>query len=119
MNLPPNEFVKVTDNAEAQLLMLQLGILDAVLKAEKAQQAKALKQSGTTVLDHNHPTHWIIAETYHGFADAEDNGYAVVCIPKSKFNRAEFDQRAALMTSMIYRGEVSLGTTHTGKYEVN
>jgi len=104
MNLPPNEFVKVTDNAEAQLLMLQLGILDAVLKA---------------VLDHNHPTHWIIAETYHGFADAEDNGYAVVCIPKSKFNRAEFDQRAALMTSMIYRGEVSLGTTHTGKYEVN
>ena len=64
MNLPPNEFVKVTDNAEAQLLMLQLGILDAVLKAEKAQQAKALKQSGTTVLDHNHPTHWIIAETY-------------------------------------------------------
>jgi len=59
--------------------LLELGILDRF--SQKSSEAPSTTQ---TVTQGNHPTHWILALLYLGKTKPKDNGYLVICLPKSK-----------------------------------
>jgi len=86
----PDEVRLITDDADVKLLMIQLDMLDATLAQETAHRAKYPVRSGTRALARNHPTHWIAVDSFWGFANPTDNGYAALCYPKSKYTKLEF-----------------------------
>ena len=79
------------NDAEAQTLLLKLGLLE---KLQNVSREKSTLASGaTTRLDvWEHASHWITAFRYSGFVREEDNGYAVRCLPKSTVTKTQFSE---------------------------
>lgn len=80
----PNERFKISDDAQAEMLLLELGILD---QFKKKPQPAATTQA---VIYNEHPTHHILGVLYMGHPKAGDNGYLVICIPRSEFTVEQF-----------------------------
>jgi len=79
----PDEQFDIADDVNAEVLLLELGILDRFRKKTTAPETQA-------VIYNVHSTHHILAVFYSGRQKAEDNGYAIFCIPKSKLSAVEF-----------------------------
>lgn len=80
LNRRPHDLVRITDDDVAAAAFLELGWI------EKVQQKCTLTPVGTIVLTNSkHSTHWIIGVHFGGCARPEDDGYALVCLPKSEY----------------------------------
>ena len=82
-----DEVVTIRDDNDAKALLVEIGIHEELTKGGTlaGQRAEFLSFG-------NHPTHWILAIYYSGFADPRDNGYDVKCLPKSRFTFERFKQ---------------------------
>lgn len=77
----PGEIVEIRDDDDAKALLLELGMLDKFPKPANANRSWVSR-----VAYPEHPTHWISATRFGGFVNPSENGYAVVCLPKSHFS---------------------------------
>jgi hypothetical protein len=73
-----HEFVGPAEDDKAVALLTALKLID---RFENGPALPLAKADGLLCL--NHPTHWIIAVHFTGYAKTEDNGYFVDCWPKS------------------------------------
>lgn len=82
----PGRYIEVQDDAKAQQLLLELGLL------AKLQEPAPISsgQVRLATLD-THPTHVIAAYRFVGHANPKDNGYVVKCYPRSKFTLEQVD----------------------------
>ena len=91
---PHKEFF-FEDQFEIKSILLELGIAGRfsmdppnVPRGEQSQQAVTIGE---------HPTHFILVILYLGNADSTENGYIVLCYPRSKWNYAQFMERARII----------------------
>jgi hypothetical protein len=78
------EHIEIRDDEDAKVLLLECGILD------KFQKRGPLAEEWAETLTYaDHPTHWIIATRFTGFALASDNGFHIMCYPKSHISLQE------------------------------
>jgi hypothetical protein len=79
----PNDYLEFTNDSEIKVFLKELGIL---------QKLEALSLSIPGMKCHifvAHKTHWIVAILYCGHKNPLDNGYAVHCFPKSRYDSQE------------------------------
>lgn len=76
-----SQVVTVNDDAQAQTLMLELGVWD--------QMTKEVTPSTTVtmVIADNHPTHWCLCARHRNNPDPKENGFQVIAYPKSTVDR--------------------------------
>jgi hypothetical protein len=87
----PNEFRRILDNAEAKIVLMQLGIMEKLLEYATRPVGMSLSEPWSArIYSTDHPTHWIVADYFTGFANPADNGFAVACIPKSQVTLEQF-----------------------------
>jgi hypothetical protein len=79
-NFPSKQIAQVSDDAEAQMIMLQLGILDSVSSKKNSSDTTSL------CVAENHPSHWCLCARIWGNADPSENGFMVIAYPKSNFD---------------------------------
>jgi len=80
----PDEQFDIDDDADAKVLLLELGILDKFttkLPSHETTQAVVYRE---------HPTHHILALLYAGHSNPVDNGFFVFCLPRSRFSPEQF-----------------------------
>ncbi len=80
----PNKRFDITDDSQAEILLLELGILDRFTKKFPAHETTQ------TVVFNEHPTHHILAVLYLGHQNTVDNGYVIFCIPRSHLSAEQF-----------------------------
>jgi hypothetical protein len=81
----PDEVRTIRDDADAKILLVQLGIID------KFSKPPGLAKGAVTLCHSDHPTHWIVATRFFGHPKTTDNGFDVICCPKSRFSPADMD----------------------------
>ena len=64
------------DDAKCKALFSALGILEDFTKSDTPKLS--------VVTTAGHPTHWIAGALLSGYSLPEQNGYLVICLPKSK-----------------------------------
>ncbi|MSU62412.1 MAG: hypothetical protein EXS31_08450 [Pedosphaera sp.] len=107
----PNEFRRILDNAEAKVVLIQLRLIDKLLEHGTRPVGVSLSEPWSSrVYSTDHPTHWIVADYFCGFANPADNGFVVDCIPKSRVSLDQFrtvqrQQAAARFPHGIETGE--------------
>jgi len=84
----PNEEFRISNDAQAEVLLLELGILD---RFKRAPQPHATTQA---VVFNEHPTHHVLGALYLGHPKPADNGYFVICLPRSQFTTKQFHKFA-------------------------
>lgn len=90
----PDEPFAFDDDAECKLLLSELGIAGRFCR----DPIKGQTSTTQTVTEMNHKTHWILAMLFSGKTKESDNGYYVVCLPKSRSTVVEFIQTCAQIT---------------------
>jgi hypothetical protein len=98
----PDEIVEIIDDTDAKLLLLPFGVLDKFTKGVPRAGGWLDCASITT-----HPTHWISAQLYSGFENPADNGFCVLCLPKSRIGSAQFHQVVTASMPERFRGGVA------------
>jgi hypothetical protein len=81
----PNKLFEFSDDKQAVELLFELGLIDEFSNSHPP--GKATVQTITGDL----PTHHIIATRFAGNFEAEENGYWVLCIPKSQYSEEEIN----------------------------
>ncbi|MGA2178159.1 MAG: hypothetical protein ABSH15_01060 [Verrucomicrobiota bacterium] len=81
----PNKLFEFSDDKQAVDLLLELGLIDEFPKSHPP--GKTTVQTITGDL----PTHYVIATRFAGNLEAEENGYWVLCIPKSQYSVEEIN----------------------------
>jgi hypothetical protein len=111
----PDEVRSIIDDADAKLLLMQLGIIEKLLEHGKALKESNVagfsKSHAATAYSPDHPTHWIMATYCSGFTNPTDNGFMVDCIPKSRCSFEQFrvlrrQHTAAIFPKGIETGEI-------------
>ena len=100
----PDEPALVMDD-EARALLLHVGLLGRFEQA--AELTEAAPRVAITYCS-EHPTHWLMATFLRGFANPEDNGYVVHCLPKSRFTAEEATEFMDRHEQKIAPGERSV-----------
>jgi hypothetical protein len=85
----PNEPYQFDDDKQAKALIFELGLAGRF--SANPPNVPTGKSCTQAVHYTEYPTHFILAILYAGNPKAEDNGYFVVCLPKSKFSFAQFN----------------------------
>ncbi len=85
-SIPMNEPLIIGDDDKAKKAMSILGLLEPI---EKALLDLGDKNAITIVSEH-HDTHWIAAGFMRGFTNSCDNGYFLVCYPKTAQTLEQF-----------------------------
>ena len=80
----PDEQIDISDDSEAKVLLLELGILN------KFTTKLPPHETTQAVVYGEHPTHHILAVLYAGHAKTTDNGFVVFCLPRSRFSPEKF-----------------------------
>ena len=81
----PNKLFELSDDKQAVDLLFELGLIDEF--SNRHPPGKATVQTLTGDL----PTHRVIATRFAGNFEAEENGWWVVCIPKSLYSEEEIN----------------------------
>ena len=84
----PDEVRETFDDAEAETLLDQLGLLNEL--PDLTGEPEPAEPRTDILCDINHPTHWILALRYRSYPAAADNGYVVRCLPKSRCTLEQF-----------------------------
>jgi hypothetical protein len=97
----PNKLFEFSDDKQAVELLFELGLIDEFSNSHPP--GKATVQTITGDL----PTHHIIATRFAGNFEAEENGYWVLCIPKSQYSEEEInDHMQAIVARFQSQGMV-------------
>jgi hypothetical protein len=80
LTLNPNQIVATEDDQKCKPLLLELGLINDFPQSDGPNM--------TVLTAGGHPTHWVLAACWSGYAEANGNGYSVCFIPKSKFSAA-------------------------------
>ena len=84
----PNDIIRVSEDEDATALLLELGLFDK-LKKESAE-SRAFSATGSAAVFHQlFSTHWICAVCFHGSIKKEDDGFLVLCLPKSSHSLSQ------------------------------
>ncbi|MGO9586750.1 MAG: hypothetical protein ACLP2Y_11200 [Limisphaerales bacterium] len=81
----PDKLFEFSGDEQAVDLLFELGLIDEFSKSHPP--GKTTVQAITGDL----PTHHVIATRFAGNLEAEENGYWVLCIPKSEYSVEEID----------------------------
>jgi hypothetical protein len=81
----PNKLFEFSDDKQGLDLLVELGLIDEFSKSHPPSKATVQTITGDL------PTYHIIATRFAGNLKAEENGYWVLCIPKSKYSEEEID----------------------------
>lgn len=88
----PHEKFQFDDEFEAKSILLELGIAGRF--SANPPNVPTGQQSQQAVLYCEHPTHYILVILYLGNSDQKENGYLVLCFPRSKFSYEYFNEIA-------------------------
>ena len=84
-----DRLVEVRDDQVAKAMLFELGLLDKLgMPGNRGSYFQ-------TIFHADHATHWIMGIRFTGFEQAKDNGYLVVCLPRSHFGAMEADRFVA------------------------
>ena len=86
LTIPLNEPLFIKDDDKALKVISILGLSESLEKAKQIQKDK----NCIILVSEHHSTHWIAACHAHGFPQAKDNGYFVVCYPKGSMSFKDF-----------------------------
>lgn len=92
-----NQIVAITDDTEAQTLLLQIGAIDKFPASPNSRGPWAAR-----VGYGGHPTHWIMATRFSGFPRSIDNGYLIECLPKSRFTLADANRWLRAQNQLLF-----------------
>lgn len=98
----PSVYRKITDQAEARELLIECGLLEQMEKLSRPPGHQSEWMTSIPWLKHR--THWLVAVVYSGFAKAEDNGYVIYCVPKSRCSVYEFKRASAVGVDSLFSG---------------
>ena len=97
---PEDRVSIVSDDAEAQAIMLQYDVLDQV-----SRKAYADDTSSSCIVEH-HPTHWLLCSRIWENPDPAENGFMVIAYPKGAVDRLTVQQKLHEFISGAPRVEV-------------
>jgi hypothetical protein len=78
---PNDRCTSITDDTEAQTIMLKYDVLDQV-----SRKAYPDDTSSSCIVDH-HLTHWLLCCRIWGNPDPGENGFVVIAYPKAGVDR--------------------------------
>lgn len=81
----PNKLFEFSDDKQAVDLLFELGLIDEFSKSHPPGKTTVQTMTGDL------PTHHVIATRSAGNLEAEENGYWVLCIPKSLYSEEEIN----------------------------
>jgi len=81
----PNKLFEFSDDKRAVDLLFELGLVDEFSISHPPGKTTAQVITGDL------PTHYVIATRFAGNLEAEENGYWVLCIPKSQYSEEEIN----------------------------
>jgi hypothetical protein len=88
----PDKVFTFDDEFEIKSILLELGIAGRFSRnppnVPRGQQSQQIVSYG------EHPTHFIHVILYLGHPDPKENGYIVLCFPRSKFSYGQFMEAA-------------------------
>lgn len=91
----PNKLFEFSGEKQGVDLLLELGLVDEFSISHPP--GKTTVQAVTGDL----PTHHVIATRFAGNLEAEENGYWVVCIPKSQYSVEEIDNHMQVIVDRL------------------
>jgi hypothetical protein len=81
----PDKLFEFSDDKQGVNLLFELGLIDKFLKSHTPGKTTVQVVTGDL------PTHHVIATRSAGNLEAEENGYWVLCIPKSQYSEEEIN----------------------------
>jgi hypothetical protein len=97
----PNKLFEFSDDKQAVDLLFELGLIDEFSNSHPPGKATVQTLTGDL------PTHCVIATRFAGNFEAEENGWWVVCIPKSQYSEEEInDHMQAIVARFQSQGMV-------------
>ena len=111
MHLPADRAFHFTDDTDCRTLLLSIDLLGRFERIGESSGESTLPVLRTCTYDH-HPTHWIAAVHLSGFPESE-NGYAVLCLPRSRFDAATATDAVHAWLSQL---SPSAPEQHTGSF---
>ena len=81
----PNKLFEFSGDKQAVDLLFELGLIDEFSNSHPPGKATVQTLTGDL------PTHCVIATRFAGNFEAEENGWWVVCIPKSQYSEEEIN----------------------------
>jgi hypothetical protein len=81
----PNKLFEFSDDKQAVDLLFELGLIDEFSISHPPGKITVQITTGDL------PTHYVIATRSAGDLEAEENGYWVLCIPKSQYSEEEIN----------------------------
>ncbi len=87
----PNKLFEFSGDKQAVDLLFELGLIGEF--SIRHPPGKTTVQ----VITGNLPTHYVIATRSAGNLEAEENGYWVVCIPKSQYSEEEINEHMQII----------------------
>jgi hypothetical protein len=97
---PSDRVSVISDDTEAQAIMLKYDVLDQV-----SRKAYADDTSSSCVVEH-HPTHWLLCSRFWDNPDPTENGFALVAYPKALVDRVTVQQKLHELISGSTRVDV-------------
>jgi hypothetical protein len=91
---PDKEF-RFDDEFEVKSILLELSIAGRF--SQNPANVPSGKQSKQLVSYGEHPTHFIHVFLFLGNPDPKENGYIVLCLPRSKFSYEQFMEVAKII----------------------
>jgi hypothetical protein len=84
---PSDKVSIISDDAEAQAIMLKYDVLDQV-----SRKAHVDDTSSSCIVEH-HPTHWLLCSRIWDNPDPAENGFMVLAYPKAAVDRITVQQK--------------------------
>ena len=95
----PDKLFEFSDDKQAVDLLFELGLIDEFSLSHPPGKTTAQVISGDL------PTHYVIATRSAGNLEPEENGYWVLCVPKSQYSEEEIkDHMQAIVARFQSQG---------------
>jgi hypothetical protein len=104
----PNTPFSFDNDEECKILLVELGLGNRFSTNPQNLGPNPIQ----TITHLNHATHWIHAVLFLGHAVAENNGYLILCFPKSRMSMIQFT--AAIDQFMKNKGQVAVAKLFPG-----
>ena len=100
----PNKLFEFSDDKQAVDLLFELGLIDEFSNSHPPGKATVQPLTGDL------PTHCVIATRFAGNFEAEENGWWVVCIPKSLYSEEEINNHLQTIVSRFQSQGMAIET---------
>ena len=100
----PDKLFEFSDDKQAVDLLFELGLLDEFSNSHPPGKTTVQTLTGDL------PTHCVIATRFAGNFEAEENGWWVVCIPKSLYSEEEINNHLQTIVSRFQSQGMAIET---------